>query len=72
MGADLEYTEAWCAVLALDAGQRAVLTLYTCLFCVDFLSEVGYVGNHNTATASDDQRIAQLRTVFERLMRAMV
>jgi aminoglycoside phosphotransferase (APT) family kinase protein len=71
MGADLEYTEAWCAALALDAHQRAALTLYTCMFCVDFLSEVGHIGNHNTVTATDDQRITQLRTVFERLMRAM-
>jgi aminoglycoside phosphotransferase (APT) family kinase protein len=71
MEADLAYTEAWCAALALDADQRAALTLYTCLFCVDFLSEVGHIGNHNTATASDDQRIRQLRSVFERLMRTM-
>ena len=71
MGADLEYTDAWCAALALDAHQRAALTLYTCVFCVDFLSEVGHIGNQNTATATDDQRITQLRTVFERLMRAM-
>jgi aminoglycoside phosphotransferase (APT) family kinase protein len=71
MGADLVYTDAWCAALALDSHQRAALTLYTCLFCVDFLGEVGHIGNHNTATATDEQRITQLRSVFERLMRTM-
>jgi aminoglycoside phosphotransferase (APT) family kinase protein len=71
MGADLDYTDAWCAVLTLDAHQRAALTFYTCVFCVDFLSEVGHIGNQNTVTANDTQRITHLRTVFERLMRAM-
>jgi hypothetical protein len=71
MGADLEYTDAWCAALALDAHERAALTLYTCVFCVDFLSEVGHIGNHNTAIANDDQRITQLKTVFERLIHVM-
>jgi hypothetical protein len=38
---------------------------------VDFLSEVGHIGNQNTVTETDDERITQLRMVFERLMRAM-
>jgi aminoglycoside phosphotransferase (APT) family kinase protein len=71
MGADLEYTDAWCAALALDAHQRAALTLYTCVFCVDFLSEVGQIGNQNSVTSNDDQRITHLRMVFERLMHVM-
>jgi Phosphotransferase enzyme family len=71
MGADLEYTDAWCDAIALDADQRAVLTFYTCVFCVDFLSEVGHVANQNNVTADDDQRIKQLTTVFESLICAM-
>jgi len=71
MAADLDYTDAWCDALALDARQRAVLTFYTCLFCVDFLSEVGHIANQNNDTANDDQRIKPLRTVFESLIHAI-
>jgi hypothetical protein len=71
MGADLDYTNAWCDALGLDSHQRAVLTFYTCVFCVDFLSEVGHIANQNTVTANDDQRTKELGTVFERLICAM-
>jgi len=68
MGADLDYTDAWCAALALDAYQRTALTFYTCVFCVDFMREVGHDANQNNATANEAQRIERLTTIFERLL----
>jgi aminoglycoside phosphotransferase (APT) family kinase protein len=71
MGADLDYTDAWCAALALDSHQRAILIFYTCMFCVDFMSEVGHDANQNSATADEGQRVERLTTIFERLSRAI-
>lgn len=68
MNADRIYTEAWCEALKLDADQRAVLTFYTCVFCVDFLSEVGHPVNQNAVTANEAQDIKQLTTIFENLL----
>jgi Ser/Thr protein kinase RdoA (MazF antagonist) len=68
MEADLEYTDAWCDALALDAHQRAVLSFYTCVFCVDFLSEVGQIANHNNVPGNEDERIKHLTMVFDCLI----
>lgn len=68
IAADLVYTEAWCAALALNSKQRAVLAFYTCVFCVDFLSEVGLVANQNNAADNEQQRLAYLTLLFEQLI----
>jgi hypothetical protein len=59
LGEDLEYVEAWCEELELDARRRAVLELYTALFLVDFLSELGQLFNREQP-ASGSEHIARL------------
>jgi aminoglycoside phosphotransferase (APT) family kinase protein len=68
MGADTDYTNAWCELLGLTDEQRAAYHFYTCLFCVDFLSEIGHDANQNNAETQEEERIAQLLAIFETLM----
>jgi Ser/Thr protein kinase RdoA (MazF antagonist) len=68
MGADLAYTDAWCDLLALNDEQRAALQLYTCVFCVDFLSEVGHAANHNAPATIDEQRVTHLFGILQTLL----
>lgn len=71
MGADLDYTDAWRDALGLDPHQRAALTFYTAVFCVDFMSEVGLSANQNTDAADADGEISRLIAVFEQLAPAL-
>lgn len=63
-----EYITFWSDALGLTAEQRAVLTLYTAIFCVDFLGEIGQRFNHDAPTAVDDREIDHLMSVLERLL----
>jgi aminoglycoside phosphotransferase (APT) family kinase protein len=69
MGADTTYTDVWCELLDLTDEQRAAFQFYTCLFCVDFLSEIGHDANQNNAETQEEKRIAQLLAIFESLMK---
>jgi len=68
MGADTAYTDAWCVLLELTGEQRAAFQFYTCLFCVDFLSEIGHDANQNSSGTPEDARIPQLLGIFESLV----
>jgi hypothetical protein len=70
-GMDTEYTDAWAEVLALEGYQHTILSFYTCLVCVDFLSEVGLIANQNNTLSNENQRITQLKTIFEQLIRPL-
>lgn len=67
-GYDTEYITFWSDALELTAEQRAVLTLYTAIFCVDFLSELGQRFNHDAPISVDDQEIDHLVSVLDRLL----
>lgn len=69
--ADLKYIHAWCRLPQLTEEQRAALQCYTCVYCVDFLSEIGLYTNHNTPTTIDEQYIAHLLTILEDLMHTL-
>lgn len=72
MNADLDYIDAWCDALALNAQQRTILTFYTCLFCVDFFSEIGDMANHNTVAADEKERIQHLELIFEQQIKTLL
>lgn len=63
-GANPDYTDHWCDLLALTSEQQAVVHFYTALFCVDFMSEFGQVFNH-AATALDLERLARLEKILD-------
>jgi hypothetical protein len=69
--AALDYTDAWRDLLRLSPTQRAALSFYTCLFCVDFMSELGQRANGNNIAPDEAARIRQLEAIFETLMSAL-
>ncbi len=67
-GFDREYVDAWAGELNLNAEQRAVLSLYTAMHCVTFLSEIGQRFNKESPLPVDPRRIAHLQKVLEALL----
>lgn len=65
---DTEYVTFWSDALGLTAEQRAVLTLYTAIFWVDFLGEMRQSFNHDSPTAVGDREIDHLVVVLEWLL----
>jgi aminoglycoside phosphotransferase (APT) family kinase protein len=49
----LEYITHWCECLHLSDDQRTALSLYTAVFCLDFMGEVGHRFNRAEAIAVD-------------------
>lgn len=66
-----DYVEMWCDFAEMTAEQRNVLTLYTAIFCVDFMSEVGQAFNRDTPADIDQQKVRRLTRIFEDLMQAL-
>lgn len=48
-GAELDYIDYWCDRIQANEEQRSVLRIYTALFCVDFMREVGQAFNKESA-----------------------
>lgn len=63
-----EYITFWSDALGLTAEQQTILTLYTAIFCVDFLGEIGQRFNHDAPIAVDDGEIDHLVSVLEELL----
>lgn len=57
---DPDYIDAWIAELAPSPEQRAALSLYTALFCVDFMSELGSQFNQPGAVPANPKSVRQL------------
>jgi len=64
---DTDYVGYWTAALDLSAAQHAALSLYTALFCVDFMSELGHRFNQTDAIAAESDEVAHLTATFRRL-----
>ena len=60
-----DYVDAWCDLLQLGGEERARVSLYTALFCLDFMGEVGHRFNRDAAIGADLRRAARLRAMFE-------
>jgi aminoglycoside phosphotransferase (APT) family kinase protein len=67
-GLDLDYAKIWSDLLDLTLIQRQTLKLYTVIFCVDFMSEVGHAFNRDGTQTVDESYAERLAGVFEDLM----
>ena len=67
-GYDTDYAEHWAAAMDLQDGRRPVLALYTALFCVDFLSELGQRFNQDAAPAVDPREAERLLAILDDLL----
>jgi aminoglycoside phosphotransferase (APT) family kinase protein len=59
-----DYTAIWADLLDLSPEQRRVITFYTAVFCVDFLSELGQVFNKREAEPIDQAQIERLTSIL--------
>jgi hypothetical protein len=55
---------------ALDREQREILTLYTAMYCVDFMAELGQRFNQDEAAPVDPQRLRRLTSLLGAMLPA--
>jgi Ser/Thr protein kinase RdoA (MazF antagonist) len=65
---DTEYIDAWLAARSATSEQRAIVTLYTAIFCVEFLGEVGQHFNRDVPIAADPDQIRHLLATLDHLL----
>lgn len=70
-GQETDYIDFWCERLGLTAFQGRVLTVYTAIFCVDFLGEQGQQFNQAIVPEIDHAEIASLLSILDRLLAAV-
>jgi aminoglycoside phosphotransferase (APT) family kinase protein len=64
---DVDYVEHWMNLLELSELLRQVVEVYTLLFCVDFMSELGQRFNRERQPEIDVEKFNRLKSVFETL-----
>ncbi len=64
-GYDLAYTDDWAALLHLTADQERAVHLYTALFALDFMSEMGQRFNQDAAIPVDQAQLARFRSILD-------
>ncbi len=67
-GEDLDYIAAWTALLNLTKEHHRVLSFYTAVFCLIFLSELGQVYNQSAATPVEAHMVYHLTTILDDLV----
>ena len=70
-GLGTAYVDHWADCLGLDPAARASVDLYTAVFCVDFLSELGQRFNLDESPAVDPARKAHLLGILEAQLRRL-
>ena len=65
---NIDYITFWTDELHLTADQHAVLSLYTAIFAVDFLGELGQRFNRDVAPAVEAQEIDYLVRILDQLL----
>lgn len=68
-GYDTDYIEYWIDELHLNSNQQIALDLYTALFCVDFMSEIGQVFNKQDTEPIDKSKLSRLQTILDQLLK---
>jgi len=63
-GYDTDYIAYWVEGLNLTQPQLQALQIYTLLFCVGFMSELGHRFNQSQAPSVDLERVEKLKTIF--------
>ncbi len=71
MGYSLDYIDSWLAHLSLTIAQRRAFALYTALFCLDFISELGQQFNQQTPLTANTQQLPRLLALYETLLAAI-
>ena len=66
-GHDVDYVDHWMNLLELSERQRQMVSAYTLLFCVDFMSELGQRFNKEERPGIDPAKFARLKSIFEKL-----
>lgn len=66
---DSDYIDFWCAAADITDEQRKALQLYTALFCVDFMSELGQRFNKATAKTIDSEEVEKLKEILDQLLK---
>lgn len=69
-GEEPDYVAHWCECLELTSDQRAALSLYTAVFCVDFMGEIGHRFNRADPIPRDASRTKLLRGLLDTLLSA--
>ena len=67
LGYDTEYTDYWAEKLNLNSDQQKALTLYTAMFCVNFLSEKGHAFNKAQADPVERKAVDGLTYIFHKM-----
>ena len=67
-GFDLDYIDFWCDAAGVTEEQRNVLQLYTALFCVDFMSELGQIFNKENAQPVKPEDVQKLSDILGALL----
>ena len=67
-GLDSDYTDHWRESLNLDADQRRALTVYTAVFCLGFMSEVGQRFNRAAPLEVDSAYLRRLDGILADLL----
>lgn len=65
---DLDYIDFWCEAVKLTDEQRDALQLYTALFCLDFMSELGQRFNKDFAQTVVSEDIERLNEILDALL----
>jgi hypothetical protein len=68
MRSDLDYISYWCEAARVTERQREVLTCYTALFCVDFMSELGQQFNRERPAPLDREKARRLNDSLDELL----
>ncbi len=69
LGEDTDYIEYWMDAIDADQEQRRIVALYSLVFCLGFMSELGQMFNQRVDY--DEKRAEVLRGIFERLVNTL-
>lgn len=65
---DTNYTDYWAEQLQLTAQQQHAMNLYTAMFCLDFMSELGHAFNKEIPTPVDQVEVERFTGIFASLL----
>ena len=63
-----DYIGYWCEHLHLGGIQRQILTAYTALFCVNFMSEIGQKFNREDPITADPAQVEKFYSLLDKLL----
>lgn len=70
-GYDTEYIKYWCKNLDLSTKQQKILSLYTLIHCVGFMSELGHQFNKDKPAKIPVDAVKKLEDIFNKLYQGL-